>query len=303
MSDVTKGANTARKPPEWAQGLKIPDEMTGIELREAREMFERRMGISYGKPEAMSEKEYESAKRKVHEEIEEHVLRCAGADWQMKNARSLLCMANPEMTASILRVEWFVDPYELATCAYATGSQIAVGGEFARITDNEGRVDTAKQMGVLAHEMMHVAMDHPARTAQFMSKHEKVPHFLLNICADAIINEGLVKNKFVLPDGIMWKDYVALAPPNDPIHTKRHAGGEVFEVLALRAAEWIEDELENEDNSAPASGEEGQTRGGAGAGSGSHPSRGGRWRRCGGSEVSAKHDERNDARAHKRLNE
>ena len=239
---------------------KIPPEMTLREVSEAKERFRKALRIRDTKPDGMSEKEWARLETEIDEAVETHTKKCRDAHWMMLNARYLVVAHNPEMVSAILRVEWFCDPFCMGV-AYTNGSQVAVGAAFADFVTKENEPDQRVQTGILAHEMMHIAMGHPSRGEQFMGKHPEVPHFLLNVSADVLINEGLIKNGFRLPkDALKWSDYLKLAPENDPILTKRHSGGEVFEAMALRATQWMKDRLEKKSGGGTKNGEQQGTK-------------------------------------------
>lgn len=240
MSDIA-GRIHQRMPPQ-------PDQMTRTEARIARERLLRNAGLVMVRPGQVDDSEWEQRQTELEAELDQHIEDCRNAEWMMHNARSSLCAQNPEIAASVLRIEWFVDPY-YEGLGYATTTQIAVGAGFARLLDSRGEKNLMAQMGLLAHEVMHVALRHSERGSELMQKHEHVPHKLMNICADVLINEALVRNHFELPPaGIRWCHYQSLAPEDHPVRTRSGPTGETFETLTVAAADWLREAAEANEN-------------------------------------------------------
>src|SRR3954453_10635849 len=68
--------------------------------------------------------------------------------------------------------------------AWTDGNTIYYGGAFERLTLEE-------QTGVVAHEVLHVALRHPQRFLDLRRLLGDVDLQLFNICADAIVNSTL----------------------------------------------------------------------------------------------------------------
>jgi predicted metal-dependent peptidase len=73
------------------------------------------------------------------------------------------------------------------------GEQISYGPDFAALARHE-------QIGLAAHHILHVALRHPARLAEFQQR--QGPGFdmaLYNLAADAVVNESLQLSGYALP--------------------------------------------------------------------------------------------------------
>lgn len=84
----------------------------------------------------------------------------------------------------------------LETLAATDGINVFYGPGFAKLSLKE-------QMTVMAHEVLHAALQHPLRGARFHKwSTTPVDHSLLNIAADALVNEALSALRWVsFPDG------------------------------------------------------------------------------------------------------
>ncbi len=96
------------------------------------------------------------------------------------------------------------------------------------------RIDIPKIIGILCHEVMHLALEHHLRsknkTAIVVVNGEVMS--VWNIATDIVINNILVKNGFELPEN-------ALIPKNDSIEI---FGGTITEI-SKKSAEEIYEEL------------------------------------------------------------
>lgn len=66
-----------------------------------------------------------------------------------------------------------------------------------------------QQMGVVAHEMMHIALRHPQRLAALKAELGDVDEQLFNICADSVVNSALARAKWIeLPAGSVFLEQI-----------------------------------------------------------------------------------------------
>ena len=86
------------------------------------------------------------------------------------------------------------------------GSTITYGPDFEALAPHE-------QIGLAAHHILHVALRHPARMADFAARYGA--HFddaLYNLAADALVNEALLQAEYALPrPAVRLTDLVARA--------------------------------------------------------------------------------------------
>jgi hypothetical protein len=86
--------------------------------------------------------------------------------------------------------------------AACDGTTIYYRASFAYLTNRQ-------QMGLVAHEMLHIALRHPQRLAAIQAELGDVDRQLFNICADAVVNSALAQVKWLeLPAGSVFLDQI-----------------------------------------------------------------------------------------------
>lgn len=107
--------------------------------------------------------------------------------------------ADPEHGQALLETETgdyaLVDIQLEIAPAYTDGRTIFYGSAFAQWTLDE-------QVGVAAHEIMHVALQHITRAQKLRERYgPRYSNHIFNIAADALINETLIQSGYTLPIG------------------------------------------------------------------------------------------------------
>lgn len=77
-----------------------------------------------------------------------------------------------------------------------------------------------EQVGVIAHECMHVALQHPIRCKELKLKHK-----LYNVCADFVVNDELDKYGYTLPRGGLRCPSVFKGMATEEIYKKMDKNG------------------------------------------------------------------------------
>ena len=149
----------------------------------------------------------------------------------LEAARFDLVTENAVMAPSLVQLKWEVHPH-LPALGATDGKRIMVGMGFRSLNADH-------QMGVLAHEVLHVAMDHVRRGRELRRSERYLTPQMINIAMDVLINDA-IDEKALPGRHWRWERFKAMAPEGDPVHQHGDSTAFTFEELALMLASWAE---------------------------------------------------------------
>lgn len=109
---------------------------------------------------------------------------------ELSKIRAKLFLKDSFIACVAGQLDWIVSEEETQTAA-TDGTHIYINEEFF------GGLSLAEQLGVIAHEALHVILMHTIRARQITN----VERFVWNIACDMCVNRELEHAKFVLPEG------------------------------------------------------------------------------------------------------
>ena len=109
---------------------------------------------------------------------------------ELSKIRAKLFLKDSFIACVAGQLDWVVSEEETQTAA-TDGTHIYINEEFF------GGLSLAEQLGVIAHEALHVILMHTIRARQITD----VERFIWNIACDMCVNRELEHAKFVLPEG------------------------------------------------------------------------------------------------------
>ena len=113
------------------------------------------------------------------------------AELDLAKIRTKLFLKDPFLGAVGCQVEWVAD--NTTPTAATDGTHLYVGTQWmSSLSPNQ-------QIGVIAHECMHIILLHTLRAKEIPDCNS----FMFNVAADMCINRELLKNNFELPPGVV----------------------------------------------------------------------------------------------------